>query len=181
MLIVYGLLEDHPLSGLCEQFIREREGWLTTSLTLLEVQSVLTKVYGVDASAAAVKLKQFASGPIEIIEVDAQMALTAAEVAAILQIDLTDAVLLQVAKQQNVRRLATDDGKLARVCRQVQLDIENPIDAPARSLMAEWEERHLSAKGLPRLLRRVHLWLAQQDDDVAEHFWSQTGNGSHLP
>lgn len=49
MIIVYSLLDQHPASIPCEQFIRSHSGWFTTALTVLEVKAVLTKVYGVDA------------------------------------------------------------------------------------------------------------------------------------
>ncbi len=41
--------------------------------------------------------------------------------------------------------------------------------------------RGLDAIGLPRILRRIHLWLHQNHQQAAEDFWSQTGRGSHLP
>ena len=50
MLIVYSLLEDHPASAVCESFIREHANWHTTTLTLLEAISILTKVYDVDVN-----------------------------------------------------------------------------------------------------------------------------------
>jgi len=34
-LLVYSLLEGHPASAACEQFIRGRTGWFTTPLMLL--------------------------------------------------------------------------------------------------------------------------------------------------
>ena len=53
MLIVYSLLDDHPASAVCESFIRERTRWVTTTLALLEVKAILTKVYAVDATLAS--------------------------------------------------------------------------------------------------------------------------------
>jgi hypothetical protein len=88
MLVVYSSLTKHPAATDCEQFIRSRTGWFTTSLSLLEAKAILTKVYGVDA---------------------------------------------------------------------------------------------LPAKGLPRILHHFHRWLSRSHPQVADEFWSQTGNGSHMP
>ena len=52
MLIVYSLLEAHPASTTCEQFIRSHRGWVTTAFTLFEAKAILTKVYAVEATLA---------------------------------------------------------------------------------------------------------------------------------
>lgn len=44
MLIAYSLLDNHPVSAVCETFIRERVNWLTTTLTLFEVNLTLSKL-----------------------------------------------------------------------------------------------------------------------------------------
>ena len=67
MLIVYSLLDDHPASDTCESFIRDHVKWFTTTLTLLEAQAILTKVYDVDVNLSSQQLSQFSAGPIEII------------------------------------------------------------------------------------------------------------------
>ena len=56
MLIVYSLLDDHPASDACELFIRDHVNWFTTTLTLLETQAILTKVYDVDVNLASQQL-----------------------------------------------------------------------------------------------------------------------------
>jgi hypothetical protein len=58
-LLVYSLLENHPASAICEQFIRTHTGWFTTILTLLEVKAILTKVYGVDGHLATLMFHKF--------------------------------------------------------------------------------------------------------------------------
>src|SRR5438874_1678108 len=97
-----------------------------------------------------------------------------------LGIDLTDALLLQAARERGVLRLATDDGKLAQALPQTGIEAENPIDDALRPQIAQWEAANLPAKGLPRVLRRVHEWLDQTAPQVAQDFWSHTGGGSHL-
>jgi len=181
MLIVYSLLNSHPASTVCEQFIRSLTGWFTTTFTLFEAKAILTKLYAVDAALASQKLAQFAVGPIVIVAVDFATALAAMNTADTLNIDLTDAVLLQSVQMQGATRLATDDSKLAQACRQVGITPETPIDAFLRQQMTAWESAHLPAKGLQRVLRQIHQWLNQTYPQAAQDFWSQTGGGSHLP
>lgn len=49
MLVVYSLLDGHPASTACSQFISERAGWFTSVLVILEAKAILAKVYGVSA------------------------------------------------------------------------------------------------------------------------------------
>ena len=181
MLIVYSVLDDHPASTVCESFIRERSNWFTTTLTLLEAKAILTKVYAVDVNLVSQRLLQFSAGPIEIIEVDLSITLTAMQTADTLEIDMTDAVLVQATLTHGAKVLATDDRKLIQACDQVDIRVENPIDVPLRREMASWEMKNLPQKGLPRILRQIHHWLRQNHQQAAEDFWSQTGGGSHLP
>ena len=181
MLIVYSVLDDHPASTVCESFIRERSNWFTTTLTLLEAKAILTKVYAVDVNLVSQRLLQFSAGPIEIIEVDLSITLTAMQTADTLEIDMTDAVLVQATLTHGAKVLATDDRKLIQACDQVDITVENPIDVPLRREMASWEMKNLPQKGLPRILRQIHHWLRQNHQQAAEDFWSQTGGGSHLP
>jgi len=67
MLIVYSLLSGHPASEICGQFIRTRTGWFTTTFTLFEAKSILTKIYAVDSNLASQKLAQLTEGPISVI------------------------------------------------------------------------------------------------------------------
>ena len=118
MIIIYSLLDKHPASKVCEQFIRDRTGWFTTTLTLFEAKSILTKVYSIDNALVSQKLEQFARGPITIFEVNLDTALKSMKMADTLDIDLTDAVLIQTAQEHGVSYLATDDKKLTRLCYQ---------------------------------------------------------------
>jgi hypothetical protein len=101
--------------------------------------------------------------------------------ADVLGLDLTDAVLLHTAQVRGALWLATDDMKLAQICRQVGVTPETPIDAALRQQMVAWEAANLPAKGLPRVLRQIHRWLHHIVPQAAEDFWSHTGGGSHLP
>ncbi len=181
MLIVYSLLDGHPASAACESFIRDHSSWFTTTLTLLEAKAILSKVYAIDASLASQQLTQFSTGPIEIIEVDLPIILEAMQIADTLKIDITDAVLVQATHIRSANILATDDRKLIQACHQIDIRVENPIENSLRRQMANCEASNLPQKGLPCILRRIHLWLNQNHQQVAEEFWSQTGSGSHLP
>ena len=55
------------------------------------------------------------------------------------------------------------------------------VNAVMYSALAIWEAAHVPAKGLPRVLRRIHQWLRQTHLQTAQDYWSQTGGGSHLP
>jgi predicted nucleic acid-binding protein len=181
MIVVYSMLNGHPASAVCGDFIAARSGWFTSIVTLLEIRAVMLKVYDVDAVSLSQKLSEFTSGPIWIAEIDAVDVITADRFANAFSLDLTDALLISCARGQGVARLATDDQKLIRVCDQIGMTVENPIDDDLRRQIAEWETANLAVKGLPRILRRVHRWLNAAHPQLANDFWSQTGNGSHLP
>lgn len=157
------------------------ESGVTLERTELETKSILTKVYDVDTNLASQQLSQFSAGPIEIIEVDLPITLTAMQTADALEIDITDAILLQATRARGANVLATDDRKLIQACYQVDIAVENPIDISLRRQMANREAKNLPQKGLPRILRRIHQWLYQNHQQASEDFWSQTGGGSPLP
>jgi predicted nucleic acid-binding protein len=181
MLIVYSLLQGHPASTPCEQFIRGHTGWFTSSLTLLEAKAVLTKVYGVAPPLVSQKLTQFAAGPLVVAAVDAGSVVAALNLADSLGIDHTDAVLLHLTCQHGARWLATDDQRLAQACAGLGISAPSPLDAPLRQQVAAWEASNLPSKGLPRVLRQIHAWLNRAHAQAAQDFWSATGAGSHLP
>lgn len=179
--IIYSLLSGHPASTLCEGYIRGHSGWLTTSVTLLEVDAVLRKVYGVAPALVAAKLGQFTAGPITVVAVDGALAVSAMTTANSLGIDLADAVLLESCRGQGVSIIATDDEKFAHACTQLGFTAETPLDPATRQQIATWESANLPAKGLARVLFHIRHWLAQQDSKTAQEFWNQSGAGSHLP
>ncbi len=122
--IIYSLLNGHPASRVCESYIRSHSGWLTTTVTLLEADAVLRKVYGVDPVMVAHKIAQFAAGPITVVAVDVALAVPAMTTANSLGIDLADAVLLECCRAQRLSIIATDDEKFGRACVQLGLTAE---------------------------------------------------------
>ncbi|HXG13252.1 MAG TPA: PIN domain-containing protein [Gemmataceae bacterium] len=181
MLLVYSLLQGHPASTPCEQFLRSQTGWFTSTLILFEARAVLTKVYGVDPALTTQKLTQFAAGPVILLDLTPASALSALQLADSYGLDLTDAVLLHLTRQHGASCLATDDQRLAQACTQFGILPQSPLDAALRQQIAAWEAANLAPKGLARVLRRVHQWLNQTHFQAAVDFWSQTGGGSHLP
>ena len=181
VLLVYYLLQGHPASLVCEQFLRSHSGWFTSPLVLIEVKNQLTKTYGVVASAATAKLLQFTSSPVTLLDLNPMVFTSAISLADAHGLDLTDAVLLHQALQHGVRELATEDQRLAQVAVQFGITPLSPLDATLRQQIASWELAHVPAKGLPRILRRVHQWLSQGHSQAAQDLWSATGGGNHLP
>ncbi len=75
----------------------------------------------------------------------------------------------------------TDDQRLARACVASAITAVSPLDAALRQQVATWEAAHLAPKGLPRILRRVHQWLASSHPQAAQDFWAHTGGTRRLP
>src|SRR5437588_7183617 len=96
MLLVYCVVQGHPAATPCEQFLRASSGWFTSPLVLFEAKAILTKVYGVQASAATRKLTQFAAVPVSLLELDPAAAFPVLQLADTRGLDLTDAVLLHL-------------------------------------------------------------------------------------
>lgn len=181
MVLVYSLLQGHPAAVRCEQFIRAKAGWFTTPVVMFEAKNILTKVYGVDGGDATKKLVQFAAGPIVLLDLDVSGVASVLQLANTQGLDLTDAVLLHLARQHGAGFLVTEDQQLAQTCTQFGITPESPLDATLRGQVAAWEQANLASKGLARILRRVHQWLSQNHAQAAQDFWSRTGGGSHLP
>jgi predicted nucleic acid-binding protein len=181
VLLAYALLDAHPASLPCEQFIRNHIGWFLSTLTLFETKAILTKVYGVSPTLANQKLTQILSGPVVVFPIDGALAQAALQQADTLGIDLNDAVLLGLTLSLGASVIATEDRKLAQVCQPLGIRTENPIDAALQQQVVAWESAHLIPKGLPRILRRICDWLTSRHPQAAQDLWSNTGSGSHLP
>jgi predicted nucleic acid-binding protein len=181
MLIVYSLLDGHPAASACEDLIRSRDDWFTPSIALFEAKAVLTKIYAVDAASATRKLAVFADGPVVVVPVDGALARNAMHQADLLNIDLTDALLLEIAVAHGATSVATEDRKFARACNEVGIAAISALDADLRRQVTEWENARIPAKGLARILFHVHGWLVRNHTEAAEDFWSHTRGGSHLP
>ena len=178
--IIYSLLSGHPASAICESYIRGHSGWFTTAATLLEVDAVLRKVYGVDPMLAAGKLAQFVVGPIVISAVDASLA-TSAMVCATHSGSIWETrSFCRSANCMELRQSARTTTNLREFARGLALRLRRP-SIPRRRQIAAWESANLPRKGLARVLFQVRQWIGQQNSDLAQDFWNLTGGGSHLP
>lgn len=181
MVIVYSLLQGHPAAPACEQLLRAHSGWFTSPFVLAEVKHILTRIYSVDAGIATTKLLQFAASPVVLLDLDQATLSAAFSFADTQRLDLTDAVLLHLARQHGAGHLATDDQRLVQACPAFGITPMLPLDATLRQQVAAWEAANLPPKGLARILRRVYQWMSQTHPQAAQDFWSHTGAGSHLP
>lgn len=186
MIVVYSLLaEEHPASRLCEGIVRSAPAPFTTSVNLLEISAVLNKVYGIERMRPGLVVEKLSRlsdlGIIEVIEVDAQAALSALRISAKEGIDYNDAVLLDAARRSGAGHVLTSDRNMIRACRAHDIRAEDPFDDDLRQAIAQWEEAYLPPKGIARILHRIYLWLRSEHPHVAESFWSHTGAGAHLP
>ncbi len=150
MIVVYCLFPGHPAALACEQLLRSRSGWFTSPFVLVERKNILTKVYGVDASAATAKLLQFAAGPVAVLDIDQVAVTSALQLADQYGLDLGDSVLLHLSQRCGATHLATDDQRLTQACVQVGISPVSPLDADLRRQVAAWETINLPSKGLPR-------------------------------
>jgi len=178
-LLVYASLANHPAMTVCDQYITSYPVWVTSVVNLVELRRVLVAVYGVSESDADTKFTDL----LQALVVEDLTAAVAAAAVALRQshrIDFNDAVLLEHSRQRGVTALATDDSQLAIACAAMGIAVENPVTATVRAQMAQWENQNLPAKGLPRVLLRVHRWIEQHDPALAGVFHSATQALSRL-
>ena len=181
MFIAYALLSGHPAADAVKKALREHAGWFVIPLSLLEAYHLLVRVYGAEPNRAAVRIRDFAEGPVSVVPLSGAEAIAALPLADSLGIDATDAIILHTCERLQARVVVTDDMKFAQAVLARGLVVENPVNTPLRKAVAQWESTHLPAKGLPRVLNSVGLWLAGQSQATADEFRSATGGYSHLP
>jgi hypothetical protein len=96
------------------------------------------------------------------------------------RIDTTDAVLLRLAEEDQ-GTLLTTDRRLLHAAEAQGIAVRNPITRPQATAIARWEEQHLPAKGVNRLLVPVERWLRRRDAALADELLEATANLSELP
>src|SRR5258708_21747592 len=163
----------------CEQYIAGYPEWVTNIVNLVELWRVLVAVYGVSESDAEAKFADLRRALV-VEDLTAAVAVAALSVRQSYGIDFNDAVLLESSRQRGVTVLATDDSQLAIACATMGINIENPVTPAVRAQMTNWENQNLPAKGLPRVLLRVHRWIEQHDPALAGVFHSATQALSRL-
>ena len=178
-LLVYASLADHPSMAVCEQYIGGHAVWITNVVNLVEVWRVLVAVYGVSEGDADEKFAEL-SAALVVEDFTAAMTSQALSLRQSCGIDFNDAVLLETCRQRGVTVLATDDTRLATACVTMGVNVENPVTPVVRAQMTNWELQNLPAKGLPRILLRVHRWIEQHDPALAAEFHAATQAMSRL-
>jgi hypothetical protein len=113
-------------------------------------------------------------------DLTASVAIAALSLRQTYGVDFNDAVLLENCRQRRVSVLATDDSQLAGAAATMGIAVENPVTALLRAQMTHWEDQNLPAKGLPRILLRIHRWIEQHDPALAGVFHSATQALSRL-
>lgn len=178
-LLVYASLAGHPAMSACEQHILSYPVWLTNIVNLVELRRVLVGVYGVSETDADAKFTELRAALV-VEDLTATLATAALPLRHSHGIDFNDAVLLETCRQRGATVLATDDTKLALAFTAIGIAVENPVTAAVRAQMTQWENVNLPAKGLPRILLRVHRWIEQRDTTLAADFHSATQGLSRL-
>lgn len=181
MFMMYSLLDRHPASTACEQFITSHQGWVSTPLLVIEGTTIMIKVYGVEPEVACQLVTDFAYGPINILPIQLETITAAVNLSILHDVDINDAVLLQACIEHGIARIATDDRRFANVCTNLGIVVENPITPAIRQQMAAWEMANLPPRGLPRLLSYIHQWLETYEPNIAAKFYEATGQYLHLP
>jgi predicted nucleic acid-binding protein len=178
-LLVYASLANHPAMSACEQYIIGNPAWVTSIVNLVELWRVLVAVYGVSESDAEAKFADLCRALV-VEDLTAPVAAVALSLRQAHGIDFNDAVLLESCRQRGVTVLATDDSQLAIACTRMGINVENPVIPAVRAQMTDWENQNLPAKGLPRILLRVHRWIEQEHAALAHAFHSATQGLSRL-
>ena len=178
-LLVYASLANHPAMTACEQYIAGYPVWVTSIVNLVELWRVLVAVYGVSEIDADAKFTDLCRALV-VEDLTAPVAAAALSLRQTHGIDFNDAVLLESCRQRGVTVLATDDSQLAIACATMGINVENPVTPAVRAQMTNWENQNLPAKGLPRILLRVHRWIEQHDAALARVFHSATQALSRL-
>ena len=63
-LLIYGILADHPASAVCQEFIEASDRLLASSITLIELFFVTTRIYGIEPITVLAKVNQLIASPL---------------------------------------------------------------------------------------------------------------------
>lgn len=177
--LVYAAVEGHPARHLVEQEL-SRGAWGSSVLVLLELYHVLARDYAVAAGDAAEVVGRLARSPFHWAAVDGAQCVALARSSAHHRLAATDAALLTLAERDG-GTLVSQDRRLLRAAAAEGVAVRNPIGTQLAGVIARWEDEHLPAKGLPRLLGPVERWLRGRDPALADQFLAATGGLSGLP
>jgi predicted nucleic acid-binding protein len=180
-LLIYSILADHPASFVCQEFIEASDHLVASSITLIEFFFVTTKVYGIEPAAVLAKINQFFASPLGIIDADTNTVVSALALCFEHEIEINDAIQLQMCLNLGIPSLATDDGRLIDLCKRLEIVVKNPISPELKQAMSAWEKANLPPKGLPRILHQIYDWIGARDDMLADSFRNATRNLTRMP
>ena len=181
-LVVYSLVQARPAATPCEQFILNQTGWFSTPLVFFEAHAVLTKVYGVPPALASSKLARFTGLSITVLDLDLVLLLASLVLVDAHGLDLTDAVLLQLARQLGAGWLATEDLKIGDKFRQriddaIRLHDKLLVVLSQNSVNSAWVEEEVEAAfAREHKEDKLVLFPVRLDDAVmkTEEAWAAT-------
>ena len=180
-LLIYGILADHPASAVCQEFIEASDRLLASSITLIELFFVTTRIYGIEPITVLAKVNQLIASPLAIIDTDADTVVAALALCVENEIDTNDAVQIQMCLDLGIPSLATDDSRLIDLCKRLEIEARNPITPELKQAMAIWEKTNLPQKGLPRILRQIYDWIEARNHALAGGFRNATRNLTRMP
>ncbi|MGQ9722589.1 MAG: type II toxin-antitoxin system VapC family toxin [Candidatus Jordarchaeum sp.] len=183
-ILVYALVEGHPATSACEEFIRrvgEKKLLVTTPLTPFGIYYVLWRIYGLCRNKACEQAVLLFDSPIELIHITEEDVCVALRKVVEHSIEANDALLLVSCLQHSISSLASDDTRLLKACQKEGVHTEEPIDTKISQKMEMWEKDKLPEKGAQRMLLRVYNWLLDTDPKVADEFKQATGDMERLP
>jgi predicted nucleic acid-binding protein len=162
-----------------EEFLGQTP-WSSSVLVLVEIYQALTYGYVVEPDSVTAAIQQWAGSAVAWRQLEMRGVLDVVVTRGRHGIDSADAHLLQLA-QDDRGTLVTLDRRLLRVARAQGVAVRNPIGPALARAVAQWEDEHLPAKGLGRLLGRTEQWLREQDPRVADRFVQATEQLTRLP
>lgn len=180
--IVYSLLKGHPASDACDSLIRDgKHIFYTTPITPFEVYYILMRVYGIRKEEAASKALALFDSPLFFTEITVEDARPALKRCAAQDLDANDSLILQACLNSGIPSVSSDDRRLLKIGELEGINTQSPITEEHRERMREWEEEKLPPSGLPRLLKRVHSWMARGNPQTAQRFFDATKGLRHIP
>lgn len=178
-LLVYASLTGHPARAACAQHVAAHPDWVCNIANLVEMRHVLVSVYGLAEADADMKFADFRAA-LTVVRLTDVLVGAALLLRQAHGIDVNDGILLETCRLRGITTLATDDRRLANACHALGITPETPVGDDIRLVMSSWEEHNLPARGLPRILLRVHRWIDARDPLLAADFRAETQALSRL-
>lgn len=178
-LLVYSRVEGHPAEYQVREALASGK-WASSVLAVLEVYQTLRRNYGLTPGDATEEVLELAVSPIRWFEADIEQARLIAACRRDSGLDGPDAALLILcAEDRGV--LFSLDARLLRAATAQGLAASTLIDQGTMDRVREWEQQNLPERGLPRFLRAVQLWMADEAPDLAPRFTEATASLTRLP